>query len=565
MYMQGKIQKTHLTMLQDNIIKFFEESFRENRDAPAITDYFTGEVFTYYTMAREIARLHLLFDEFGLKGDDKVAILGRNNPRWVISYLATVTYGSVAVPIMQDFDANDINHILNHSGSKLLFLSDSFWDIVESDNAPKLKAAFSLSDFRCIYEREGDKLASFQRNILRHYNSRYPRGFSTGDILYEAPALKKAATICYTSGTTGFSKGAILTVGNLTSNVEFVLSTGLFGRGVRNLSLLPLGHIFGLILDMAAPLAAGTHITLMGKTPSIKVLLQALQGVHPHVVCMVPHLMEKIARREVLDRLNTGAARIATSIPGVNTLVEPAARKMLIHLFGGEIKQVIVGGAPLNREIEKFLVKIKFPFTVGYGMTECAPLISYSPATEFIPGSCGRTVARMEAKVESPDPEKIPGEILVRGDNVMEGYFRDKKDTARTIDRDEWLHTGDIGTISREGTVFLRGRMETRILLPDGGAVYPEETESILNVLPGVMESLVTLRDGKLVALVVPDYEQADEFGIGMAGIREMMKENLATLNAAIDGSERISEIILYPSEFEKTPKMSIRRYIYAK
>lgn len=552
-------------MLQDNIIKFFEESFRDNRNAPAITDYFTSEVFTYYTMAREIAKLHLLFDEFGLKEDDKVSIVGRNNPRWAIAYLAVVTYGSVAVPIMQDFDANDINHILNHSHSKLLFLSDAFWDIIETDNAPRLRAVFSLSDFRCIYEREGDKLTCFQRNILRHYNSRYPRGFSTADIAYEAPALKKAAMICYTSGTTGFSKGVIVTVGNLTSNVQFVLAKKMFRRGVRNLGILPLGHIFGLVLDMLAPLAAGAHITLMGRTPSVKVLVKALQGVHPHVVCMVPAIMEKIVRREVLDLMNTGAARLAAHIPGVNAIMEPTARKMLMHIFGGEIEQVVIGGAPLNREIEKFLAEVKFPFSVGYGMTECAPLISYSPASEFVPGSCGRIADRMEARVESEDPTKIPGEILVRGDNVMEGYYKDKKDTARAIDRDEWLHTGDIGTVSKEGVVFLRGRMETRIVLPEGETVYPEEIESVLNVMDGVMESLVTLRNGKLAALVVPDYEQADALGIGMNGIKDLMQYNMEKLNASLPQGQRLQEIVLYPSEFEKTPKMSIRRYIYSK
>lgn len=552
-------------MLQDNVIKFFEESFRENRDAPAITDYFTSEVFTYYTMAREIAKLHLLFGECGLKEDDRVAIVGRNNPRWVIAYLAVATYGSVAVPIMQDFDANDINHILNHSQSKLLFLSDTFWDIIETDNAPKLKAAFSLSGFRCIYEREGDQLTRYQRNILRHYNSRYPRGFTTADIAYEAPPLKKIAMICYTSGTTGFSKGALLTVGNLTSNVQFILDKRLFGRGVRNLGLLPLGHIFGLVFDMLAPLASGAHITLLGRTPSVKVLVKALQGVRPQVVCMVPAIMEKIVRRGILERMNSGAARLASLIPGVNSLMEPTARKMLMHLFGGEIEQVIIGGAPLNKEIEKFLAAIKFPFSVGYGMTECAPLISYSPAAEFVPGSCGRIADRMEAKVLSEDPQNLPGEILVKGDNVMEGYFRDKKDTAKVIDSGQWLHTGDIGTITKEGIIRLRGRIETRIALPEGETVYPEEIESLLNVMDGVMESLVTLRNGKLIALVVPDYEQADALGIGMNGIRDLMEANLQKLNSSLPEGERISEIALYPSEFEKTPKMSIRRYIYSK
>lgn len=333
-------------MLQDNLIKFFEESFKEHSDAPAITDYFTSEVFTYYTLAQEVAKLHMLFDACGLKEDDKVAVVGRNNPRWAAVCIATLTYGSTVVPIMQDFDANDINHIIAHSHARLLFLSDIFWDIVEPDSARRVKAAFSLSDFRCLYERDGEKLTAFQRDILRHFNARYPKGFLPADISYEAPALKHVAAICYTSGTTGFSKGVMLTVGNLTANVSYTLSRKLFGRGVRTLGMLPLGHIYGFVLDMLAPLAAGSHITLLGHIPSAKVLTKALQGVHPHVVCTVPRILEQLTRKEVLERMQTGAVRLASLVPAMNSLIEPAARKILTHAFGGEIRLVIVGGAP---------------------------------------------------------------------------------------------------------------------------------------------------------------------------------------------------------------------------
>lgn len=552
-------------MLQDNLIKFFEESFRNHKDAPAITDYFTSEVFSYYTMAREVAKLHLLFDECGLKKDDKVALVGRNNPRWVITYIAVVTYGSVIVPIMQDFDANDINHIVNHSHAKLLFLSDPFWDIIETERISKLKAIFSLSDFRCLYERDGEKITDFQRNTLRHYNARYPKGFQAQDIAYEAPAVKKVAMICYTSGTTGFSKGVMLTVGNLTSNVQYILDRKIYGRGVRTLGLLPLGHIYGMVLDMLAPLSAGAHITLLGRIPPVKVLVTALQGVHPHVICAVPGVIEKIVGKEVLARLHPGAVKIASFIPGVNAILDPAVRKLLMYTFGGEITHVVVGGAPLSREIEKFLTQVKFPFTVCYGMTECAPLISYASPESFVSGSCGRIVDRMEARIDSTDPQRIPGEIMVRGEHVMSGYYKDKKDTAHVLDADEWLHTGDVGTLRSDGTLFICGRMDTRIELSDGGIVYPEEMESLLNVANCVMESLVTLRSGKLVALVVPDYEQADALGIGMSGIRDAMHENMVQLNASLDPDKQLAEIVLYPSEFEKTPKMSIRRYIYAK
>lgn len=551
-------------MQQDNLIKFLEESFRKNRDLPAMTDYFTGTTFTYYTMALEVAKLHLLFDECGLKDDDKVALIGRNNPHWIIVYLAVITYGSVIVPIMQDFGSNDINHIVNHSGAKFLFLGEPFWDIIETDRAPKLKAVFSLSDFKCLHERDGERLTNFQRNILRHYNTKYPKGFLTKNIAYDAPVLSKVAMICYTSGTTGFSKGVMLTIGNLTSNVEYILSKKLYSRGSNLLGMLPMGHIYGLVFDLLAPLSAGTHITLLGGMPSVKVLTKAMQSVHPNIVCVVPNVLENIVRREIISRLKTGAVKFASMILGEQA-IDPAARKMLMYIFGGEATHVIIGGASLNQEIEQYLRHIKFPFSVIYGMTECASLISFATPEEFVQGSCGRIVDRVEVTIDSPEPENISGEILVRGDNVMSGYYKDKPGTKNTIDHEEWLHTGDVGTMRSDGTLFIRGRMETRIELPDGNIIYPEEIESRLNVMNCVMESIIVRHNEKLVALVVPDYEQADSLGKGLSGIREVMAENMETLNSSLDEFCHVSDIVLYPVEFEKTPKMTIKRYIYTK
>lgn len=551
-------------MQQDNLIKFLEESFRKNRDLPAMTDYFTGTTFTYYTMALEVAKLHLLFDECGLKDDDKVALIGRNNPHWIIVYLAVITYGSVIVPIMQDFGSNDINHIVNHSGAKFLFLGEPFWDIIETDRAPKLKAVFSLSDFKCLHERDGERLTNFQRNILRHYNTKYPKGFLTKNIAYDAPVLSKVAMICYTSGTTGFSKGVMLTIGNLTSNVEYILSKKLYSRGSNLLGMLPMGHIYGLVFDLLAPLSAGTHITLLGGMPSVKVLTKAMQSVHPNIVCVVPNVLENIVRREIISRLKTGAVKFASMILGEQA-IDPAARKMLMYIFGGEATHIIIGGASLNQEIEQYLRHIKFPFSVIYGMTECASLISFATPEEFVQGSCGRIVDRVEVTIDSPEPENISGEILVRGDNVMSGYYKDKPGTKNTIDHEEWLHTGDVGTMRSDGTLFIRGRMETRIELPDGNIIYPEEIESRLNVMNCVMESIIVRHNEKLVALVVPDYEQADSLGKGLSGIREVMAENMETLNSSLDEFCHVSDIVLYPVEFEKTPKMTIKRYIYTK
>ena len=553
-------------MLQDNLIKFFEESFKEHSDAPAITDYFTSEVFTYYTLAQEVAKLHMLFDACGLKEDDKVAVVGRNNPRWAAVCIATLTYGSTVVPIMQDFDANDINHIIAHSHARLLFLSDIFWDIVEPDSARRVKAAFSLSDFRCLYERDGEKLTAFQRDILRHFNARYPKGFLPADISYEAPALKHVAAICYTSGTTGFSKGVMLSVNNLTGNVVFVRSHDIHARGSRVLSFLPLAHAYGCAFDFLSPLAVGGHITLLGKIPSPKILLEAMSVVKPTIICCVPMILEKVYRKQVMPMLEKGPMSIAVKIPLLNTAIYSVIRKKLLDAFGGNVDIFIVGGAPMNQETESFLMKIKFPITIGYGMTECAPLISFTPDNEFKAGSCGRYLkGLLDVRIDSPDPEHVAGEIVVRGEHVMKGYYKNEKDTEKVLEPDGWLHTGDMGTMDPDGTLYIRGRSKTMILSGSGQNIYPEEIEDKLNNMYLVLESLILdSGNGKLKAMVVPDYEQAEAEGVDKNDLPQIMQNNLTELNSLLAAYERVSEIIIYPTEFEKTPKRSIKRYLYS-
>ena len=560
-------------MLQENLIKIYEKSFRENREMSALTDYFKNETFSYYEMAKEIAKLHLVFKKAGIKRGDKIALIGRNNPRWCITYIGTITYGAVIVPILQDFTPADVIHIINHSESRLLFLGDNFWDVIEEDQIRQIEAVFSLTDFHVIYERDGKSLTKFQRDILKNYRSKYPRGFSINDIKYPEVPNDQVILLNYTSGTTGYSKGVMLTANNLTGNVVFAMSavntqTGnrYFQQGGRTLSFLPLAHAYGCAFDFLAPLAVGGHITLLGRIPSPKILLEAMAVVKPTVICCVPMILEKVYRKQVLPMLEKGPMSIAVKIPLLNTAIYSVIRKKLMDAFGGNVAIFIVGGAPMNQETETFLMKIHFPITIGYGMTECAPLISFTPDNEFKSGSCGRYIREMlEVKIDSPDPEHTAGEILVRGEHVMKGYYKNEKDTQKVLDADGWLHSGDMGTMDPDGTLYIRGRSKTMILSGNGQNIYPEEIEDKLNNMYLVLESLVIdVGEGRLRAMVVPDYEQAEAEGVDKNDLPEIMQNNLKELNTQLAAYERVAEIVLYPTEFEKTPKRSIKRYLYS-
>ena len=556
-------------MLQENLLKIYETSFRENREMSALTDYFKGETFSYYEMAKEIAKIHLLFKKAGIKQGDKIALIGRNNPRWCITYMGTITYGAVIVPILQDFTPADIIHIINHSESRLLFLGDNFWDVIEED---QIKAVFSLTDFHAIYERDGKSLTKFQRDIVKNYRTKYPRGFSVNDIKYPEIPNDQVVLLNYTSGTTGYSKGVMLTVNNLTSNVMFAATTintqtgqRYFQKGGRTLSFLPLAHAYGCAFDFLAPLAVGGHITLLGKIPAAKILLEAMAVVKPTIICCVPMILEKVYRKQVLPMLEKGPMSIAMKIPLLNSAIYSVIRKKLMDAFGGNVGIFIVGGAPMNQETESFLMKIKFPITIGYGMTECAPLISFTPDNEFKAGSCGRFLkGLLEVRIDSEDPQRVAGEILVRGEHVMKGYYKNDKDTHKVLDEEGWLHTGDMATMDPDGTLYIRGRSKTMILSGNGQNIYPEEIEDKLNNMYLVLESLVLdAGNGKIKALVVPDYEQAEAEGVDKADLPQIMQNNLQELNAQLAAYERISGIALYPNEFEKTPKRSIKRYLY--
>lgn len=551
-------------MLEQNLIRMYERSFRDNAELPAITDYFKKTTFSYFEMAAEIAKLHLLFERCGIEQGDKLSLIGRNNPRWCITYLAAITYGAVIVPILQDFPANDVHHIVNHSDSKLLFCGDRHWDTIETDQIGQVMAVINLVDFGCLFDRtDGRFVDAFQKNAQGHFDERYPDGFGKDDIVYREVGNDDMIVLNYTSGTTGFSKGVMLSCNNITANVCYCIDMGVRLKYDRVLSFLPLAHAYGGTLDFLLSLAVGAHITVLGKTPSPKLLLEAMQEVKPQVVCCVPLILEKICRKQVFPMLDKGLVHFALQIPLLDTRIYSKIRQGLLDTFGGEIRQFIVGGAPFNHDVENFLLKIKFPVTVAYGMTECAPLISYSHWYNFKPASCGQVLhGYMEVGVDSTDPYNIPGEVITKGECVMHGYYKNQKATDEIIDKDGWLHTGDIGTIDPDGTIYIRGRSKSMILGSNGQNIYPEQIEAKLNNMYCVMESLVLERKGKLVALVYPDYERADADKLN-GSLPDVMKKNLDELNTIVGSYEQVADIILYPNEFEKTPKKSIKRYLY--
>ena len=551
-------------MVTENFIKIYEKGFKENWERPALTDYNTKESFTYQQIAEEIAKLHILYKHCQIRRGDKIAIVGRNTPRWCIAFMSAITYGAIVVPILQDFNANDIHHIVSHSDSVLLFVGDLIWENLEVDKLNNLRATISLRDYSCLDQRDGECISKCLSEMNINFKNKYPNGFNRENIKYAELSNDKVVLINYTSGTTGFSKGVMLTGNNLAGNTMFGIHSKLHYPGSKCLSFLPLAHAYGCAFDILVPLAVGTHITMLGKIPSPKILLKALEEVKPNLIICVPLILEKIYRKQILPMLNKRALKWAVNIPLLDSQIYAQIRKKLVDAFGGRFEQVIIGGAPLNKEVEAFLYKIKFPFTVGYGMTECGPLISYTHYTEFIPTSAGRILdGYMQVRIDSEDPYNIPGEICVKGENVMKGYYKNQEATDAVLDNDGWLHTGDMGTINKDNTIFIKGRYKTMILGPNGQNIYPEAIEAKLNNMPFILESLVIEKDGKLIALVHPDYEAVDENGISSKDILIAMEEIRKNVNNELAPFENISKIQLYPTEFEKTPKKSIKRYLY--
>ena len=551
-------------MIEQRFIQLYQDSFKENWDLPALTDYSTKHTLTYQDLSINIAKLHIFLKECGIQHGDKVALVGKNTPQWCTVFIGVISYGAVLVPILQEFNPHDMHHILNHSESKLCFSSNHIWEHLELERLPNIRAAISLDNASILAQQDEEQIDKIAASIDQLFAEKYPNGFSREDVQYAANGNEELALINYTSGTTGFSKGVMLSGNNLAGNVVFGIRSHLHYRGSRALSFLPLAHAYGCAFDFLTPLAAGSHITLLGRTPSPKILLKALSEVKPNLIICVPLILEKIYRKQIQPLISKGAMRFALNIPFINDQIYGQIRKNLIDAFGGEFEEVIVGGAPLNNEVESFLRKIKFPFTVGYGMTECAPLISYSSHREFQGSSSGRTLfGYVETKIDTQNPNSDVGEICVRGEHVMQGYYKNPDATKAVLDKDGWLHTGDLGTISPDGTIFIKGRCKTMILSANGQNIYPEEIEAKLNNLPYVMESLIVERDGKLTALVFPDFETMDIDGVSSDELPTIMEENRKELNKIVAPYEQVARIQLHANEFEKTPKRSIKRYLY--
>lgn len=553
-------------MLTEDLLQIYADSFRINWDLPALSQYGEGTTLTYGDLARRIARTHLFFKECGIKPGQKVALLGKNTVRWIVTYMATLTYGAFVVPILSDFNPIDAQHIINHSDSVILFVSDQIWENLDFEKMPGVKFAISIDTSEVLAEMPAvaGKAKKAMGSLSKKFSKLYPLGYTATDVHYNFFQADSLAEINYTSGTTGFSKGVMLTLNNLCGNVVFGVRSQLHFRGSRALSFLPLAHAYGCAFDMLVPLAVGTHVTVFGKLPSPKLLVKALGEVRPNLILCVPLVLEKVYRSQILPIISKPSIRRMLAVPFLRKTVYSKICRKLTEAFGGEFSQVIVGGAPLNPEVEQFLHRIKFHFTVGFGMTECGPLISFTPWDKFIVGSSGRTLPGiMFSKVESDNEAFIPGEICVKGENVMRGYYKNPEATAAVLDSDGWLHTGDMGTISDAGTIFIKGRCKTMILSANGQNIYPEEIEAKLNNMPYVAESLVVQRGHKLVALIYPDYEAMDKVGLSHEMMPKVMEKVREEVNRVVAPYEKIDEIQLRASEFEKTPKRSIKRFLY--
>ncbi len=551
-------------MIQENFIKIYEKSFQENWDLPALTDYVEQNTMTFADVAKEIARFHILFKECQIRRGDKIALIGRDCANWCVVYMAAITYGAIIVPILPDFNPNDVHHIINHSESVFLFVSDRIWDTLEEEKIGEVRAVFSLTDFRCLHQRDGENIQKLLKELDSRFTEVYPNGFTRENIRYAELDNDKVLLLNYTSGTTGFSKGVMLTGNNLAGNVTYARTLDILFRGERELCFLPLAHAYSCAFNFLVPMAFGAHVFLLGKLPSPKILLKAFEEIKPNLILTVPLILEKIYKKMIAPQLNKRAMKLAMNVPLLNDRIYAQINKKLTDAMGGRFREVIVGGAAMNQEVADFLYKIKFPYTIGYGMTECGPLISYDNHKEYIPTSCGQILKGiMEVRIDSEDPYNKVGEIQVRGENVMKGYYKNEEATRNVFTDDGWLKTGDLGTIDVNNRIYIRGRSKTMILSSNGQNIYPEEIEAKLNNLPFVLESLIVEREGKLVGLVYPDYDMVDNTGIRHDDLPAIMEQNRKDLNKLLAPYEAVTSIVLYPTEFEKTPKKSIKRYLY--
>lgn len=548
-------------MIEQNFIKLYETNFKKNWDLPALTDYKEGTSLTYGELAQEIAKLHLLFQEFGIQKGDKISLIGKNHTSWALVFMATITYGAVIVPILHEFNPESMEQIVSHSDSKLVFVNHSLWKELDSEQISV--PVIEIPTFELLSSSDTSTVAIFER-WDRQFQEAYPNRFSKDDIRYSDVSNDEVICINYTSGTTGFSKGVMITANNFAGNVTYAHDLNLLFTGERLLAFLPMAHVYGCAFDFLYALSAGVHVTLLGITPTPHNLISAMQEVKPHLIITVPLIFEKIYKKKILPIVSKPIVKAIMKVPGVNRIILNRIKKSLFDSLGGNFREVIIGGAALNAEVEAFFYKMKFPFTVGYGMTECAPLISYDHHYEFVPTSCGSVLQGiMDARIDSPDPENIPGEIQVQGENVMKGYYKNPEATAEAFTEDGWLKTGDSG-VMKGRRLFIKGRIKSMILSANGQNIYPEEIESRLNNLPYISESVVVLRGNRLVALVHPDLPAVAADSVSPERLSDIMNDNKGILNKTVAQYERISQIHIVEKEFEKTPKKSIKRFLYS-
>lgn len=548
-------------MIKERFIGYVEESIKKNWNLPAISDY-NGEKLTYADIGNHILKFHLLFERMGIKKGDKIALVGKNSARWCCIYLSAVSYGAVIVPILPDFKPDDVQSIINHSDSILLFCSDAIFNNLDPDKLPAVKAIISINTFE-IFHCNTEDIPRLVEHIDAEFVKNYPLGLKASK--FELPDIgnDELAVISYTSGTTGFSKGVMLLHNSLAANVRYAQNNMPLVPGDPIVSFLPLAHSYGCAFEFLFPFSIGCHITVLTKTPSPQIVTQAFQEVRPRLILSVPLVIEKIYKTRILPIIGKFPVNVLLKIPLVNKLLYKKIRKTLIEVFGGNFAEIVIGGAAFNAEAETFFKKIRFPFAVGYGMTECGPLISYAPWTANKGGASGRKVDTLEVIIDSPDPTKIVGEIVLKGENAMIGYYKNPEATSEIIDKDGWLHTGDLGLIDKDGFIYIKGRSKSMILGSNGKNIYPEEIEAVINNKRYVNESLVVYRDEKLVALIYPDTEKLTNDRISEEAFADILIHYQKEVNAGLPKFMNISKFELHTEEFVKTPKRSIKRYLY--
>ncbi len=547
---------------RESLNEYFRDSIRRNWNLPAFTDL-GATTMTYKDVARKIAKLHILYKEIGIVPGDKVALCGKNSSQWCVAFLATVTYGAVIVPILADFKPDNIQHLINHSDAKLAIIDEAVWEALNPDGMTRISGALCTRDFSLIHSND-EKLTHTRAHLYELFGQAYPDRFTPEDVNYYKEDNDELCLISYTSGSTGFSKGVMLPYRSLWSNVRYCMDYLPSDPGDGVVCMLPLAHMYGLTIDMLRPFVSGNHIHVLTRTPSPRILVEAFAQVRPRYIVAVPLIIEKIIRTRVFPLLEKPLMKLMLMVPFVDDRLLARILDRLKETFGGNLQEIIIGGAALNKDVERFLRRCNFPYTVGYGMTECGPLIAYAPCTNNRMASCGRIVDRIEAKVSSPNPASVPGILYVKGTNVMLGYYKNPEATAEAIDDDGWLCTGDICNLDEEGFLYVRGRDKNMILGPSGQNIYPEEIEDKLNNLPYVSESLIVDSGaGRLVAHIFPDLEAAQSQGFTDSDIEKIMDENIRTLNESLPGYSQVQSYRIQQEEFEKTPKRSIKRYLY--